>query len=176
MQGFRNARVGNPEVLLKDLRELFPGVELQLLRAERVAGREHLILAATNAIDSFKGKDRRARLLSMEFLLFASGEHQIVEAIKLIGVTPSTTELVVAGIAERETDLNGVTGTISRKANATPDDAVIELQSAKKIRSLKKAYKISDRELESTRVSCETDEMILKRLVIERSAMLVLEN
>ena len=72
-QGFRNVNVADPEKTLNDLRETFPLVEIQLLRADRVAGKEHLLFAAKNAVDSFEGKGRRAKHLSMEFLLFASG-------------------------------------------------------------------------------------------------------
>ena len=79
IQGFRDARVLNSEKGLRDLRESFEGIEIQLLRADRIAGIEHVVFAARNAGDSFTGKGRRAKHLSMEFLLFASGEHQIVE-------------------------------------------------------------------------------------------------
>src|ERR1700756_5092351 len=98
VQGFRRAKVVDPERVLNDLRGIFRAVDVQLLRADGVAGKEHLLFAAKNAVDSFGGKDRRAKHLSMEFLLFASGEHQIVEAIKLLGITSSTSELVAIGL------------------------------------------------------------------------------
>lgn len=176
MLGFQNARVNDPEKVLKNLRTDFRGVELQLLRADRLAGKEHLLFAARNAVDSFKGKDRRAKHLSMEILLFTSGEHQIVEAIRLLGVTPATTELVVVGLSETRIDQNLVAGKVGQIVGGVPDDSVIDLQNANKVSGLKKAYKISDRELASTRVPNETEEMALQRLVIERSAILVLEN
>ena len=176
MQGFRDTEAIDPERVLHDLREEFPGMELQLLRADRVVGKEHLVFAAKNAIDSFSGRARRAKHLSMEFLLFASGEHQIIEAVKLLGITRSTTEIVLVGLSTAEPNLDSLTRTLEQETKGFRDDAVITIQNARKIMSIKKAYKITDRELESTKVPGEKEEMLLKRLVIERSAILVLEN
>src|SRR5436309_15776592 len=104
IQGFRNAEVADSEKALHDLRGFLDGIELQLLRADRIGGIELLVFAARNAVDSFTGKDRRAKHLSMEFLLFASGEHQIVEAIKFLGVSETSTELALVGFSEDNTD------------------------------------------------------------------------
>ena len=175
-QGFRNAQVTDPERVLKHLRGIFQAFEVQLLRADRVAGMEHLTFSAKNALDSFKGKGRRAKHLSMEFLLFASGEHQIVEAIKLLGVTSSTSELVATGLSKAEPESPLLIAQLARMVNGEPDDSVIDFRDSRKSASLKKAYKIAQKELNSARFPGETEDAVLKRLVIERSAMLVLEN
>ena len=176
IQGFRNARVADSEKVLRDLRGSFDGVELQLLRADRVAGREHIVFAARNAADSFRGKDRRAKHLSMEFLLFASGEHQIVEAIKLLGVTESSKELALVALSETNLDTGTLSGRAMEVVRGILDDSVLEIKTTNKAEDLKKAYNISDKELNSSRMSGEAENGILKRLVIERSALLVLEN
>jgi KEOPS complex subunit Cgi121 len=175
-QGFRNAKVVDPERVLSDLRRIFRAVEVQLLRADRVAGKEHLLFAAKNAVDSFGGKDRRAKHLSMEFLLFASGEHQIVEAIKLLGVRSSTRELVAIGLSETLPEAHLLITKIAKMVDGEPDDSVIDFRDSSKTTMLKKTYKITEKELNSARVPGETEGMLLKRLVIERSAMLALEN
>ena len=175
-QGVRNAKVVDPEKLLNDLRGLLDGFQVQLLRADRVAGREHLLFAAKNAVDSFGGKDRRANHLSIEFILFVSGEHQILEAIKLLGVTSSTRELVVSGLSRTAPETQTLTSRIAKLVDGELDDSVIDFRGGSKTVSLKKAYKISEREWKSALVPGETEEMVLKRLVIERSAMLALEN
>lgn len=176
IQGFRNARVMDSEKALRELRGLFSDVDLQLLRADRVAGREHLVLAARNAVDSFRGKDRRAKHLSMEFLLFASGEHQIIEAIKLLGVTESIKELALVGFSETNLDYSALGKEAMEVVKGIPDDKVLEMMTPKKLEDLKKAYNISDKELNSSRMPGEVENNVLKRLVIERSALLVLEN
>ncbi len=176
MQGFRDARLIDSERVLKDLRGSSKEVGLQLLRADRVAGKEHLIFAAGNAVASFRSKDRRTKHLSMELLLFASGEHQIVEAIRFLGVDPSITELVLVGLSETTLDLNALSRKVANVVKGVPDDAVMDIGNLEKIRALKNAYNISDRELNSSRMPGETENSVLKRVVIERSALLVLEN
>jgi KEOPS complex subunit Cgi121 len=176
IQGFRSARVDDSERVLQDLRGSSEGADLQLLRADRVAGIEHIIFSARNAVDSFQGKDRRAKHLSMELLLFASGEHQIVEAIKLLGVAASNMELVLVGLSEIELDANVLSSRVAKVVKGVPDDTVLDIGTLPKVRALKKAYNISDRELNSSRMPGEAEKSALKRLVIERSALLVLEN
>ncbi len=176
IQGFRGAKVQDSEKALHELRGLPDGIELQLLRADRIAGREHVVFAARNALDSFKGKARRAKHLSMEFLLFASGEHQIVEAIKLLGVTELSKELALVGFSEDNTSSSALIDRGTEVVGGILDDSVLEIKTAKKQEALKKAYKISHKELNSSRMPGEDENSVLKRLVIERSALLVLEN
>jgi tRNA threonylcarbamoyladenosine modification (KEOPS) complex Cgi121 subunit len=176
VQGFRDARVVNSERALHDLRGFFDGIELQLLRADRIAGIEHIVFAARTAVDSFIGRDRRAKHLSMEFLLFATGEHQIVEAIKLLGVDESSAELALVGLSEHNIDSQGLIDRATEIVRGIPDDSVMEIGTTKKQEELKKAYNISDRQLNAARMPGETEYGLMKRLVLERSALLVLEN
>jgi tRNA threonylcarbamoyladenosine modification (KEOPS) complex Cgi121 subunit len=176
IQGFRGARLIDSERVLRDLRGSFRAVDLQLLRADRVAGKEHIIFAAKNAVGSFGGKGRRAKHLSMELLLYASGEHQIVEAIKLLGVTASSTELVFVGLSETNLDPNVLISRVAKAVNGLQDDTVLDFDALPKPEGLKRAYHISDFELNSARMPGEAEDSVLKRLVIERSALLVLEN
>jgi len=176
VQGFRDARVTDSEKVLRELRGSFPGVDLQLLRADRVAGKEQIIFAARNAIDSFQSKDRRAKHLSMEFLLFASGEHQILEAIKLLGVTASSRELALVGLSDTRLDSNRLSNRAMESVKGIPDDTVLQIKTRKKAEDLKRAFKIPDKELNASKMPSEEDDSVLKRLIIERSALLALEN
>ena len=176
IQGFRDANVTDSEKVLRDLRGSFPGVDLQLLRADRVAGREHIVFSARNAVDSFQSKDRRAKHLSMEFLLFASGEHQIIEAIKLLGVTTSSRELALVGLSETSLDANLLSNRAIESVKGIPDDTVLQINTQEKVEDLKRAYNIPDRELNASKMPSEEANSVLKRLIIERSALLALEN
>ena len=176
IQGFRDARVIDSEKALHDLRGSFDGIQLQLLRADRIAGIEHVVFAARNAVDSFTSRDRRAKHLSMEFLLFASGEHQIVEAIRLLGVSASSTELAIVGLSEHSTDPSTLIDRATDVVQGIFDDSVLDIATPKKQEDLKKAYNISDKLLTASKTPGETESGVLKRLVIERSALLVLEN
>jgi KEOPS complex subunit Cgi121 len=176
IQGFRNAKVRNLEKVLQDLRESFDGIELQVLRADRIAGIEHIVFAARSAVDSFKGKSRRAKHLSMELLLYVTGEHQIVEAINLLGVNESSTELALVGLSEQSADSRALIDRARTILGGIPDDSVLEVETTGKKEVLKKAYNVSDRQLNASRMVGETESGLLKRLVIEHSALLVLEN
>jgi len=176
VQGFRDARVTDSEKVLRELRESFQGIDLQLLRADRVAGKEQIIFAARNAIDSFQSKARRAKHLSMEFLLFASGEHQILEAIKLLGVTTSSRELALVALSDTRLDSNRLGNRAMESVKGIPDDTVLQIKTRKKAEDLKRAYNIPDKELYASKMPTEDDDNVLKRLIVERSALLALEN
>ena len=176
VQGFRDAKVTDSEKVLRELRGSFQGVDLQLLRADRVAGKEQIIFAARNAIDSFQSKDRRAKHLSMEFLLFASGEHQIIEAIKLLGVTASNRELALVALSQTSLDSNRLSNRAMESVKGIPDDTVLQIKTRKKVEDLKRAYNILDKELNASKMPTEDDDNVLKRLIVERSALLALEN
>jgi len=176
VQGFRDAKVVNSETALHDLRRLVKGIELQLLRADRIAGIEHMVFAARNAVDSFTGKGRRAKHLSIEFLLFATGEHQIVEAIKFLGVARITTKIALVGLCEDNAESNILIDKAADILKGTLDDSVLDVLTTKKREDLKKAYNFSDKLLTASKMPGETESGLLKRLVIERSALLVLEN
>jgi tRNA threonylcarbamoyladenosine modification (KEOPS) complex Cgi121 subunit len=176
VQGFRDANVLDSEKALRDMRGSFQGVDLQLLRADRVAEKEHIIFAARNAIDSFQSKDRRAKHLSMEFLLFAAGEHQIIEAITLLGVTASSRELALVGLSRTSLDASLLSKGAMESVKGIPDDTVLRIKTQKKVEDLRRAYNIRDKELNASKMPSEEHNSVLKRLIIERSALLSLEN
>src|SRR5437667_10293349 len=171
IQGFRDARVIDSEKALHDLRGSFDGIQLQLLRADRIAGIEHMVFAARNAVDSFTSKDRRAKHLSMEFLLFASGEHQIVEAIKLLGVSASNTDLALVGLSEDSTDPSTLIDRATDVVQGIFDDYVLEVASPKKQAELKKAYNMPGKPLTAAKTSGKTERAGRTGLAIASSAL-----
>src|SRR5438067_11352374 len=84
--GFSNAIISDPEQTLKQLRSINNQTEVQLVKADLIAGPEHLQFAARNAFHSFKGKRRRSKSLAMELLLYISCQRQIAKAIKFLGI------------------------------------------------------------------------------------------
>src|SRR5262245_38781374 len=88
--GLDNPKLDDPAKILATLRSKFPNVAIQLLRADRVAGPEHLLFAARNALVAFESGSRRAKSLAVEVLVYISCQRQIAEAIRLIGVTNET--------------------------------------------------------------------------------------
>ena len=75
------------------------GGEVQLLDARLVVGRDHLTSAFEHAERAMREGTNVARTLAVEFVLYASGERQINDALAKMGIRADTTEfaLVVFG-------------------------------------------------------------------------------
>ena len=59
---------------------------IQVVNADFVYGKDHLFSAVEHAMRSFKNQMNSLNSLSLEILLYASGERQIQKAIEKIGV------------------------------------------------------------------------------------------
>jgi tRNA threonylcarbamoyladenosine modification (KEOPS) complex Cgi121 subunit len=169
--GFSGGQVKDPEKTLGKLRSA-PGVEVQLLKAELVAGRDHLNFAARNALHSFKGKRRRSKSLAVEYLLYVSCQRQISKAIHLLGVGPADGQVLLVALSESKEALQELEKVARSVIGGQLDMNLLEIGSDRKLRSLRKAYGVTDREMEAARLQGESDADVLKRLIIERSALL----
>jgi tRNA threonylcarbamoyladenosine modification (KEOPS) complex Cgi121 subunit len=169
--GFDNARISDPEKTLRQLRSSNGGVQLQLLKAELVAGPEHLRFAARNALHSFRGKNPRSKSLAVEFLLFLSCQRQISKAISFLGVQPSDDKIILVALSEsREVLLQFAN--VSKSLLGNTDESLVEIGSKRKLDEIQHSYGVSEREMEASRFEGETDAQVLTRLVVERSALL----
>jgi KEOPS complex subunit Cgi121 len=59
---------------------------IQLMDAEQIVGKEHLLSAFEHALRSFHRNEAATRSLEMELLLYAAGERQIKHAIQKMGI------------------------------------------------------------------------------------------
>lgn len=66
------------------------GAPVQLVRADRVHGRDHLTLAATLAARAFREGRARTADVPTETALYAAGERQIGKALAFLGLQPET--------------------------------------------------------------------------------------
>ncbi len=173
--GLTDCRIADPESSLRELRSHWPDLQLQLIRADRVAGPEHLQFAARNALLAHGGKRRHARSLAVEFLLYASCTHQISKAIERLGVTGKTRNVALAAFAKRDKDVEGLAEEAAHAVRGRLADSILEV-SGKKIEGLMKAYGVTSKELEAAKVAKESNIDALKRLIIERSALVAVEN
>ena len=169
--GFPRANVKDPAAVLRQLRSEPEHVEVQLLRADLVAGIEHLRLAANNALRSFYGKKPRSRSLAVELLLFVSCQRQISKAIKLLGVEPADERVVLVALAKSPVSLKGLEEK-SRSIFGEMDQTLVEIGSKAKLANLQRSYSVSNLEMEAARFEGESRADVLKRLIIERSALL----
>src|SRR3989442_4364816 len=86
VQGFRGARLIDSERVLRDLRGSFGGVDLQLLRGDRVAGVEKINFLAGEADLSFFLKAQKGKQKSLETYLSISRVHTSALYITVISV------------------------------------------------------------------------------------------
>ncbi len=160
--------------MLRELRAQFPTLEIQLFRADRIAGREHLIFAAVAAISAFRQHRQRSHTFAVELLLYASCQRQISKAIQLLGFTSSTHEAVLAAVTSNALSPK-LEQRMEKTLKARKDDNVIEIASKDKISELMKVYDISRKSMSSAQLPGEAETSVLKRLIIERSALLAVE-
>lgn len=169
--GFPRAKLKDPAAILSQLRSIPDHVDVQLLRADLVAGIEHLRLAANNALRSFLGKKPKSRSLAVELILFVSCQRQISKAIKLLGVEPTDERVVVVALAKSRDPLEALEKT-SKSIFGEVDQSLVEIGSKEKLTTLQRSYNVSNREMEAARFEGESNPDVLKRLIIERSALL----
>ncbi|MEM3553672.1 MAG: KEOPS complex subunit Cgi121 [Candidatus Bathyarchaeia archaeon] len=172
--GFKNVKIANVEDFLETVRKsLTKNVEAQFFDAGFVATWQHLYFAALNALSAFKNGVNISKSLAVEVLLYASAQRQIRKAMSLLGVKPNCEAIAVLVVGERAGDVKAALQAISKIVGGRRDDAVLEL-SREKVEAIRKAFEISDAELEA--IMRENDlEQALVNLVIERVALLATE-
>src|SRR5213592_5015350 len=85
--------VANPEDVVRTAAKWGSshGAEMCLLDARSVFGRDHLESAARHAIRARDSNTMSSRSLAMETLLYASGQRQVQDAIRVAGLRRETT-------------------------------------------------------------------------------------
>lgn len=78
---------------------------LQVLRADRVIGADHLRSAAFHAKRAFDEGRNQADNLDVEFTRYAAGERQIRKAIDKMGIPEGCEAAVVCGFGEKRRDV-----------------------------------------------------------------------
>lgn len=171
--GFREARIENIEKLLRTVRDGDEArSEAQFFDARLVATWEHLYFAALNALTAFRNGDNISKSLAMETMLYASAQHQIKKATELAGIKPVSTEVALLIIGDRKEDVEASLAKIQKSIEMRPDDSVLEV-TEKKATAIKKAFEISDLELETAAGQVSELNKALVSLVIEHMALLV---
>ena len=77
---------------------------IQLFRADRIFGEEHLQTAAEMAIRSWD-RNPRAKTLGMEILLYAAAERQISGAIDKLGISQELTSFAILTVGKAQPDI-----------------------------------------------------------------------
>jgi tRNA threonylcarbamoyladenosine modification (KEOPS) complex Cgi121 subunit len=170
--GFTSVKIPNPDLALKALRTKFGDMQVQIVRADRVAGLEHLSLATENAVRAVGQGRARSKSVAMETLLFIAGQRQISRAVEALGATPQTKDVAVTILSKEPLNEDEITAFVRSILGGKRQDSVIDIGSRKKIRELCRTYRISPEEFDAAQLPSEKVDSLIKRLVLERSALL----
>ena len=169
---FGKASIPDPEQTLKQLRSITTQAEVQLVKSDLIAGLEHLHFAARNALYSFNGKRRRSKSLAMELLLYVSCQRQIAKAIKFLGVDSKDSRIALVALSDSKDALQELDRRARLILSGEQDNNLIEIGTKQKIAQLQRSYGVTGREMDAARFEGELDSSVLKRLIVERSALL----
>jgi KEOPS complex subunit Cgi121 len=170
---------GFREIKIKDVNQFFQAVKdktddicVQFFDASLIAGWEHLLFAALNALNAFKSRVNISSSLAMETLLYASAQRQIKEAVRLIGIKSGSSRVAVLVLAETPEQTSETLTVVSKLLGGKRDDSVSDLTDDK-IADLKRLFRISNMELEAKTERKGAEKQALRDLVIEHMALLV---
>jgi tRNA threonylcarbamoyladenosine modification (KEOPS) complex Cgi121 subunit len=168
--GFSNVKIEDAAEFLKAVRKEKKTACVQFFNAELVATWEHLYFAALNALLAFRNKRNISKNIAMEAMLYVSAQRQIRKAIALIGLKRESANVAVVIVGENPDSVKKALHAVSKLIGAEPDEAVLEL-SKSKVRSIRRAFGISEKELETV-IKKNNLEDALVDLVVERMALL----
>ena len=170
--GFRGVKLPDVNKFFSTIKEKVGDTSVQFFDASLVAGSEHLRFAALNALNAFKGNINISSSLAMETLLYASAQRQIKEAVKLMGIKPSTDRVAVLILADTQQQVSEALKAVSQLLGGRRDDSVVDLTDGK-IAGLCKFFKISSLELEAKAGPKGVTKEAITDLVVEHMALLV---
>lgn len=131
---------------------------VQLMDADGIAGTNHAVHAAIHAIKSFARKENISNDLGLEILVRASGQRQISEAIKMLGIKNGEMNICTVTVGCESNIMDKLETILGRR-----EDTVLEPDDFK----LKNKYNISDIEEESAGS--------VSKILMERTALLILQ-
>jgi len=172
--GFKNVKIVDMNKFFAAIKEKIGSAVVQFFDANLIAGMDHLRFAALNALNAFKNRVNISNSLAMETLLYASAQHQIKDALKLLGIKPSGGRVAVLVLAETQKQASSILDSVSKLLRGERDDSVVEF-SNEKVDGLKRLFQISEVELEAKTERKGAEKEALLDLVIEHMALLATE-
>ena len=104
-------------------------IVIQVIDADIVYGKNHLISASEHAVRAFGQKKNSTNSLAMEILLYASGERQIQRAIQKVGIKKGNVNIALVFVDEVQENgkvSDTIVGKILEALNLIRDDKVLE--------------------------------------------------
>lgn len=169
--GFRDVQIRDIDDLLNAVRGRVKDACVQFFDADLIAGQEHLLFAALNALRTFESKTNISSSLAMETLLFASAQRQIKKAVELLGIKSHSQRIALLILAETRQEASETLEIVSGLISGERDDGVLELND-EKFEAIEGLFNITDRELKAKLKKEGLEKKALIDLVIEHVALL----
>lgn len=169
---FRGVEISNIEEFFCAVRnEKSPNVGIQFFDAALIATWQHLYFATLNALTAFENNISISNSITMETLVYASAQHQIDNAMNLVGISPNSREIAVLIIGEDRDAVNSVLKMVTKLVAVESDIRILNLIDSK-VETIKGIFGISDIEIGAVTTTTGSEEEALVNLVIERMALL----
>jgi len=172
LSAFKTPQTKDPTDILSRVRISAPEVDVQFFDGERIAGKEHLEIAAINALHAFKAGTNIARSRAMETLLYASAQRQIDVAISRLGVTRDSKIVGVVAFSDTRDCVEAIEHRIAESAGTKMDETLLDEWSESKLTEIVELYGIEAVELEAIKMPDQEINEAVKKAVIERVALL----
>jgi len=144
--------------LMYDITRVNPECTIQLINAEGIAGKKHILHATIHAIKSFSRKENISNDLGLEICVRTSGQRQISKALKMLGIKKGDMKVCAVAVDCEENIMEKLVDVLGER-----EDMVLEADDDK----LKELYDISN-------VEVETGGSVSK-ILIERTSLLIIE-
>lgn len=170
--GIKKLGMLNYEEICSKIDKGYNNLEIQFVDPRKILGSNHIYFATLNALKAFKNKKNISKSLSIEILLYISGQKQIEAAIRLFGLQKKNRNLILVAVGEKKEDLKRLEQNVKKSLNVELDDSIIESYSKKKYDNIKRVFNISTLEIETVKRKSYDSKDILEKLIVERMAFL----
>ena len=144
--------------LMNNINKISKNCTIQLLNADGIAGREHILHAAVHAIKAFERNENIAKDLGLEICVRASAQRQISKALSILGIREGEMNICAVAVDCSENIMDELGDILNKN-----DDTVLDPDEA----LLKDIYSISEGEIKTASG--------ISNVMIERTTLLILE-
>jgi KEOPS complex subunit Cgi121 len=144
--------------LMSNINKISKNCTIQLLNADGIAGREHILHAAVHAIKAFERNENIAKDLGLEICVRASAQRQISKALSILGIREGKMNICAVAVDCSENIMDELEDILDKKDDTVlyPDEAL-----------LKDIYSISEGEIKTASG--------ISNVMVERTTLLILE-
>lgn len=153
-----DAEITDFKEVMEFTRNLCEDGTVQLLRAQAIVGKRHVLHATVQALQAFNRNENMANDLGLEICVRASAQRQISRALKLVGIKEGDEGVCAVLIDCQQDVLNTLEEFLGLKNNR-----IFEVD----VQAISKLYDISPQEIKSAGG--------VEQVMIERTALLSIE-